>query len=55
MTIDDFYSQLLIHSRVFVQEHKKLHESDPERYPLDLPSELDWEEQFAMFQDALEE
>lgn len=55
MTIDDFYIQLMRHSRVFVEQYKKLHEQHPERYPLELPAYADWDEQFAMFQDSFEE
>jgi hypothetical protein len=55
MTIDDFYSILMRHSRVFVEQYKKLHERHPERYPFELPAYDDWFEQFDMYQTTVEE
>lgn len=55
MTIDDFYCILNRHSRVFVEQYKKLHERHPELYQLELPNFSDWEEQFTLFSESIEE
>jgi len=55
MSLDDFYSVYNRHLRVFYEQYKRLHAAHPEHYPLELPSFSDWEEQFTLFSETIEE
>jgi hypothetical protein len=55
MTIDDFYTKLSRHARVFVEQYKRLHRERPDEFPLDQPEFSDWDEQFCLFSDTFEE
>ena len=55
MTLTGFHSRLQVRLDMFLTERKELNQQNPAAFPLELDSFLEWQEEFMIWSEMLEE